>query len=132
MLPARCSRPTVQRCLPDGPRCDNDFALTPAPGESAGFAKPRQRSGLTGMNESRPRPPASLYVAGPFSMGYVDFYTFLIPLYGLSLGLDAAEIGILVGARSIIALFLSIHIGVLMDRFGTRRVTLFFVWTGMA
>jgi MFS family permease len=74
----------------------------------------------------------SLYVAGPFSMGYVDFYTFLIPLYGLSLGLDASEIGILVGGRSILALFLSIHIGVLMDRFGTRRVTLFFVWTGMA
>jgi MFS family permease len=84
------------------------------------------------MNTARCRPPASLYVAGPFSMGYVDFFTFLIPLYGLSLGLDAAEIGILVGARSILALFLSIHIGVLMDRFGTRRVTLFFVWTGMA
>jgi MFS family permease len=65
-------------------------------------------------------------------MGYVDFFTFLIPLYGLSLGFDAAEIGILVGARSMLALFLSIHIGVLMDRFGTRRVTLFFVWTGMA
>ena len=64
-------------------------------------------------------------------MGYVDFYTFLIPLYGLSLGLDASEIGILVGGRSILALFLSIHIGVLMDRFGTRRVTLFFVLTGM-
>src|SRR6516162_3760068 len=84
------------------------------------------------MSGSRPRPPASLYVAGPFSMGYIDFFTFLIPLYGLSLGLDAAEIGILVGARSILALFLSIHIGVLMDRFGTRRVSLFFVWTGMA
>jgi MFS family permease len=82
------------------------------------------------MNKSRP--PTSLYVVGPFSMGYVDFYTFLIPLYGLSLGLDASEIGILVGGRSILALFLSIHIGVLMDRFGTRRVTLFFVWTGMA
>jgi MFS family permease len=65
-------------------------------------------------------------------MGYVDFYAFLIPLYGLSLGLDASEIGILVGGRSILALFLSIHIGVLMDRFGTRRVTLFFVWIGMA
>ena len=64
-------------------------------------------------------------------MGYVDFFTFLIPLYGLSLGLDAAEIGILVGARSLLALFLSIHIGVLMDRFGTRAVTLVFVWTGM-
>jgi MFS family permease len=83
------------------------------------------------MNDSRSRPPVSLYVAGPFSMGYVDFYTFLIPLYGLSLGLDASEIGILVGARSIVALFLSIHIGVLMDRFGTRRVTLFFVWAGI-
>ena len=91
------------------------------------------------MNASRVGPPASLYVAGPFSMGYVDFFTFLIPLYGfliplygLSRGLDASEIGILVGARSIVAMFLSIHIGALMDRFGTRRVTLLFVWTGMA
>jgi len=85
------------------------------------------------MNASGPRPPplAALYVAGPFSMGYVDFYTFLMPLYALSLGFDAAEVGILVGARSIIAMFLSIHIGVLMDRFGTRKVTLFFVWTSM-
>ena len=78
-----------------------------------------------------PRPPAALYLAAPFSMGYVDFFTFLIPLYGLSLGLDASEIGILVGARSLLALFLSIHIGVLMDRFGTRAVSLAFVWTGM-
>src|SRR3954447_23349493 len=83
------------------------------------------------MNASRSSPLASLYVAGPLSMGYVDFFTFLIPLYGLSLGLDASEIGILVGARSILALFLSIHIGVLMDRFGTRAVTLVFVWIGM-
>jgi MFS family permease len=94
--------------------------------------QPRRPLGLTRMNTPRSGPPASLYVAGPFSMGYVDFFTFLIPLYGLLLGLDAVEIGILVGARSILALFLSIHIGVLMDRFGTRRVTLFFVWTGMA
>jgi MFS family permease len=64
-------------------------------------------------------------------MGFVDFFTFLMPLYGLSLGLDTSEIGILVGARSILALFLSIHIGVLMDRFGTRRVTLFFVGAGI-
>ena len=83
------------------------------------------------MNASRPRSLTSLYVAGPFSMGYVDFHTFLIPLYGLSLGFDASEVGILVGARSVVAMFLAIHIGVLMDRFGTRKVTLFFVWTGM-
>ncbi len=65
-------------------------------------------------------------------MGYTDFYIFLIPLYGLSLGMNAGEIGMLVGARSLLAVFLSIHVGVLMDRFGTRRVTLFFVWTAMA
>src|SRR6185312_9562983 len=63
--------------------------------------------------------------------GYADYYTFVIPLYGLSLGFDASQIGILVGARSIVGMFLSIHIGVLMDRFGTRKVTLFFVTTGM-
>jgi MFS family permease len=87
---------------------------------------------FVGINASAPRSLTSLYVAGPFSMGYVDFYTFLIPLYGLSLGFDASEVGVLVGARSIVAMFLSIHVGVLMDRFGTRKVTLFFVWAGMA
>jgi MFS family permease len=83
------------------------------------------------MPNLRARPPASLYVAGPFAMGYNEFYNFLIPLYGLSLGMSAGEIGMLVGARSLLAVFLSIHVGVLMDRFGTRRVTLFFVWTAM-
>jgi MFS family permease len=83
------------------------------------------------MNGSGTRSLTALYVAAPFSMGYVDFYTFLMPLYALSLGFNAAEVGILVGARSIVAMFLSIHIGVLMDRFGTRKVTLFFVWASM-
>jgi MFS family permease len=84
------------------------------------------------MTPTSPRPPASIYVAGLFAMGYTDFYIFLIPLYGLSLGMSAGEIGMLVGGRSLLAVFLSIHIGTLMDRFGTRRVTLFFVWTAMA
>ena len=84
------------------------------------------------MPSLRSGPPASLYVAGPFAQGYTEVYNFLIPLYGLSLGMSAGNIGMLVGARSLLAVFLSIHIGVLMDRFGTRRVTLFFVWTAMA
>src|SRR5437016_1481783 len=78
------------------------------------------------------RPPASIYVAGLFAMGYTEFYIFLIPLYALSLGMSAGEVGMLVGGRSLLAVFLSIHVGVLMDRLGTRRVTLFFVWTAMA
>jgi MFS-type transporter involved in bile tolerance (Atg22 family) len=65
-------------------------------------------------------------------MGYTELYNFLIPLYGLSLGMSAGAIGMLVGGRSLLAVFLAIHVGVLMDRFGTRRVTLFFVWTAMA
>jgi len=84
------------------------------------------------MTRPRAGPPASIYVAGLFAMGYTDFYIFLIPLYGLSLGMSAGEIGMLVGGRSLLAVFLSIHVGVLMDRLGTRRVTLFFVWTAMA
>ena len=84
------------------------------------------------MAHFRSRLPASLYVAGPFAMGYTEFYNFLIPLYALSLGMSAGQIGMLVGARSLLAVFLSIHVGVLMDRLGTRRVALFFVWTAMA
>ena len=78
------------------------------------------------------RPPNSLYIAGPFAQGYTELYNFLIPLYGLSLGMSASKVGMLVGGRSLLAVFLSIHVGVLMDRLGTRRVTLFFVWTAMA
>ena len=49
------------------------------------------------MTSPSPRPPASIYVTGLFAMGYTDFYIFLIPLYGLSLGMSAGEIGALVG-----------------------------------
>ncbi len=77
------------------------------------------------------RNPAAIYATGLFGMGYTDFYIFLIPLYGLSLGMSAGEVGVLVGGRSLLAVFLSIHIGVLMDRFGTRRVALFFVGTAI-
>jgi MFS family permease len=84
------------------------------------------------MTPGPSRPPASIYVAGLFAQGYTEFYTFLIPLYGLSLGISAGKIGLLVGARSFLSVFLSIHVGVLMDRLGTRRVTLFFIWVAMA
>jgi hypothetical protein len=33
---------------------------------------------------------------GPFAMGYTEFYNFLIPLYGLPLGMSAGQIGMLV------------------------------------
>src|SRR5713226_5966970 len=76
--------------------------------------------------------PMAVYATGLLGMGYTDLYIFLIPLYALSLGMSAAEVGALAGGRHLLALFLSIHVGVLMDRFGTRRVTLFFLWTAIA
>ena len=76
--------------------------------------------------------PASIYATGLLGMGYADIYIFLIPLYALSLGMSAGEIGVLAGARHLLPLFFSIHVGVLMDRFGTRRVSLFFVWLAIA
>src|SRR5215813_5866760 len=74
----------------------------------------------------------AIYAAGLLGMGYADLYIFLIPLYALSLGMSAGEIGALAGARHLLPVFLSIHVGVLMDRFGTRRVSLFFVWLAIA
>src|SRR5271155_1216241 len=59
------------------------------------------------MPSLRSGPPASLYVAGPFAQGYTELYNFLIPLYGLSLGMKAGEIGLLVGARSLPAMALA-------------------------
>ena len=87
------------------------------------------------MSTERPealRNPAAIYVTGLFSMGYIDFYIFLMPLYGLSLGMSAGEIGMLVGARSVAGGVSVDPCRLLMDRFGTRRVTLFFVWTAIA
>ena len=74
----------------------------------------------------------AVYATGFLGMGYTDLYIFLIPLYALSLGMSASEVGMLAGGRHLLPLFLSIHVGVLMDRFGTRRVTLFFVWAAIA
>src|SRR5436309_2850605 len=89
-------------------------------------------SAMTSPRPAALRNPAAIYATGLLGMGYTDLYIFLIPLYGLSLGMSAGEIGLLVGGRHLLALFLSIHVGVLMDRFGTRRVSLFFVWTAIA
>ncbi len=69
----------------------------------------------------------AVYAVGLFTMGLIDVFVFLIPIYALSLEMTDAQVGWLVGARSFVSLFLSIHGGVLMDRFGTRKVTLGFV-----
>jgi len=78
-----------------------------------------------------PSPPARrdlwlAYATAPFVMGYTDVFGLLTPLYATSLGMSATEIGLLVGARSALGVVLSIPAGALMDRYGTRRLGLFF------
>ena len=74
------------------------------------------------------------YAAGLFGNGLTDMMNVAVPLWALTLGASATEIGIIVGARNVLPLFLAIHGGVLMDRMGTRRVMFFFaaMATGLA
>jgi MFS family permease len=74
-----------------------------------------------------PRALYPAYVMAVFGMGLLDVYAVLVPLYGISLGFSPTQVGILIGARSILAKAIAIHAGALMDRFGTRRIMLYVV-----
>ncbi len=60
--------------------------------------------------------------AGLFTNGVWDMLSVVVPLYGVAVGLNAAEIGLVVAARSVLPTALSIHGGILMDQLGIRRV----------
>lgn len=64
----------------------------------------------------------SVYASGFFCDSYTELFTLIVPLYAVHLGMAPIEIGVLVAARAFLPFFLAIHGGVLMDRFGTRRV----------
>ncbi|MFM2130510.1 MAG: hypothetical protein RL477_2056 [Pseudomonadota bacterium] len=57
---------------------------------------------------------------------YADFMMVVVPLWAVQLGATPSQIGIMIGARSVLPFLLSIHGGVLMDRLGTRRMMLIF------
>lgn len=65
------------------------------------------------------------YGLGLLSLSLSDLYVLVVPLLALSLGATATEIGLLMGARSILPALLSIHGGSLIDRVGARRVMIF-------
>jgi MFS family permease len=62
--------------------------------------------------------------SGLFTNGVWDMLSVVVPLYAAGAGLGAAEIGLVVAARSVLPAALSIHGGILVDRLGTRRVLL--------
>ncbi len=67
--------------------------------------------------------------AGLFSNGAWDMLSVVVPLYAVAVGCSVAQIGLIVAARSVLPAALSIHGGILMDRWGTRRILL---WLGIA
>jgi MFS family permease len=62
--------------------------------------------------------------SGLFTNGVWDMLSVIVPLYAVAAGLGAAEIGLVVAARSVLPAVLSIHGGILVDQLGTRRVLL--------
>jgi len=80
-------------------------------------------------DKARPTSLAAPYASGLFSMGQAELLTFIVPLWAVLQGASPAEIGLLVGAKSMLTFVLAIHGGALMDRLGTRRVMLFFTAT---
>lgn len=67
------------------------------------------------------------YGTGLLGLGLMDAYVFIVPLWAVLLGANATEVGLLVGARSVLPCLLTIHGGVLMDRYGPRRIMLTFI-----
>lgn len=74
----------------------------------------------------------ALYGTSFFSLSLVPMAALIVPLWAIGLGASPLWIGVIVGARSLLPMLLSIHGGVLMDRLGTRRVMLFFAVVTMA
>ena len=83
---------------------------------------------MAGEATARPEVPirtqAAIYGAGMFSNSMSDVASVVLPLWLASMGYSAAVIGIVVGAKHILPLFLAIHGGALIDRLGARRILL--------
>ena len=77
---------------------------------------------VASMPSPPPRALALSYGAGLLSMGLMDLLVFIVPLWAIWLGANATEVGMVVGARSVLPAILAIHGGVAMDRLGTRRI----------
>lgn len=66
----------------------------------------------------------AVYATGMFSHSMRQMAVVVIPLWAVLLDASPLMIGIVIGARSVMPIFFAIHGGVLMDRFGARRVLL--------
>ncbi len=70
----------------------------------------------------------AVYGAAMFSFSMIVMVNVIIPLWVVMLGASPLMVGIVLGARHFLILLFSIHGGVLMDRFGIRRIMLAFTF----
>lgn len=78
------------------------------------------------------RVQCAVYGIGGFSTTMHFMAMTIVPLWVVQLDLSPFWLGLVLGCRPLLPLFLSIHMGVLLDRAGARRVMLFFALLGMA
>lgn len=94
------------------------------------------------MTPSQPTPPVedapipwrvqgAVYGVGLFSNSSLHLYNVMVPIWAVMLTQDALLLGIIFGARHFLPMLLLIHGGALMDRFGAKRVTLYFAVAAM-
>ncbi len=76
------------------------------------------------------RTEIAVYGVGAFSTTMHFMAVTIVPLWVVGLDLSPFLLGIVLGCRPAMSLFLSIHIGALMDKVGGRRVMLFFAILG--
>lgn len=84
-----------------------------------------------GTGESMGPPPSArtlyaVYAVGLASNALVLMLKVLVPLWAIHLEMSASQIGLALGAGGVLPFLFAIHSGALMDRLGTRRVTLAF------
>ena len=71
-----------------------------------------------------------MFGTGFFSLSQIPMMTLIIPLWALDIGATAFWIGMAISMRAALAMFFSIQAGAVMDRLGTRRITLTLGITG--
>lgn len=82
-----------------------------------------------GMPEVSARAIYAAYAVGFTGNGVAMMLKVIIPLWAIKLNLTAGEIGIAIGLSALLPFLFSIHGGALMDRLGTRRVTMVYALT---
>lgn len=87
----------------------------------------------TAANQERVpwRLQCAVYGVGLFSTSMFYMAAVVVPLWVLLLESSPLLVGMVLGARHVLPLFLSIHGGSLMDRLGGRRVLIFFAVLGI-